>query len=98
MIAAPISVSRHLNAGRVRFVSTSISFDTPLLSSRFPIMDRAQTYTVDSLLPKDDNQADDQPGDVLKAFRSFILEFRLDNNFIYRWVVVLRAIGLLLGC
>ena len=50
-----------------------------------------------SLLPKDDNQADDQPGDVLKAFRSFILEFRLDNNFIYRWVVVLRAIGLFWG-
>ncbi|KAI5816898.1 MCM2/3/5 family-domain-containing protein [Pyronema omphalodes] len=47
-------------------------------------MDRAQVYTVDNLLPRDDNQADDQPGEVLKAFRSFILEFRLDNNFIYR--------------
>lgn len=49
-------------------------------------MDRAQVYTVDNLLPRDDNQADDQPGEVLKAFRSFILEFRLDNNFIYRYV------------
>jgi hypothetical protein len=49
-------------------------------------MDRAQIYTVDSLLPKDDNQADDQPGEILKAFRSFVLEFRLDNNFIYRYV------------
>ncbi|KAI5854334.1 MCM2/3/5 family-domain-containing protein [Tricharina praecox] len=47
-------------------------------------MDRSQIYTVDSGLPKDDNQADDQPGEILKAFRSFVLEFRLDNNFIYR--------------
>jgi hypothetical protein len=49
-------------------------------------MDRAQIFTVDSGLPKDDNQADDQPGEILKAFRSFVLEFRLDNNFIYRYV------------
>ena len=48
-------------------------------------MDRAQIYTVDTGLPKDDNQADDQPGEILKAFRSFVLEFRLDNNFIYRY-------------
>lgn len=47
-------------------------------------MDRASVFTIDTGLPKDDSQPDDQPGEIQKAFRSFILEFRLDNNFIYR--------------
>ncbi|RPB03626.1 MCM-domain-containing protein [Choiromyces venosus 120613-1] len=47
-------------------------------------MDRASVFTIDTGLPKDDSQPDDQPGEVQRAFRSFILEFRLDNNFIYR--------------
>lgn len=50
-------------------------------------MDRAQVYTVDTGLPRDDNQAEDQPGEILKAFRSFVLEFRLDNSFIYRYAL-----------
>jgi len=54
-------------------------------------MDRAQVFTVDTGLPRDDNQADDQPGEILKQFRSFILEFRLDNNFIYRYGSPSRA-------
>ena len=48
-------------------------------------MDRPNIYTVDNVLTRDDGQADEQPAEILKAFRSFILEFRLDNNFIYRW-------------
>ncbi|KAL7274965.1 minichromosome maintenance protein 5 [Rhizina undulata] len=47
-------------------------------------MDRASVFTIDTGLPKDNSQPDDQPGEIQKAFRSFVLEFRLDNNFIYR--------------
>ncbi|KAI5780905.1 MCM2/3/5 family-domain-containing protein [Geopyxis carbonaria] len=47
-------------------------------------MDRPQVYTIDNVLPRDDSQAEDQPSETLKLFRSFILEFRLENNFVYR--------------
>lgn len=52
-------------------------------------MDRASVFTIDTGLPKDDSQPDDQPGEIQKAFRAFILEFRIDNTFIYRLVSLL---------
>jgi len=57
-------------------------------------MDRSSVFTIDTGLPKDDSQPDDQPGEVQRAFRSFVLEFRLDNNFIYRWVYIIQTLHL----
>lgn len=45
--------------------------------------DRADTYAT-SVLPPQQDVAADQNSEIVKAFKRFILEFRVDNDFIYR--------------
>ena len=46
-------------------------------------MDREQVYSL-SVLPPDYSENEDTRQQILRALQDFILEFRLDNAFIYR--------------
>ena len=46
-------------------------------------MDVQQPYSL-SVLPPDPDASEDSRSQVQSHFRDFILEFRLDNAFIYR--------------
>ncbi|KAL8898805.1 MAG: hypothetical protein Q9207_006518 [Kuettlingeria erythrocarpa] len=45
-------------------------------------MDRQSVYAI-SVLPSDPDAAEDSRGQIQAQLRDFILEFRLDNAFIY---------------
>lgn len=45
--------------------------------------ERAETYTT-SVLPPQQDASGDQNSEIIKAFKRFILEFRIDNDFVYR--------------
>ena len=45
--------------------------------------ERAETYAT-SVLPPQQDASSDQNSEIIKAFKRFILEFRVDNDFIYR--------------
>lgn len=45
--------------------------------------ERADTYAT-SVLPPQQDVGNDQNSEIIKAFKRFILEFRIDNDFIYR--------------
>jgi DNA replication licensing factor MCM5 len=46
-------------------------------------MDRASVYSL-SVLPPDYENNDDTRGQVQAQLEQFILQFRLDNSFVYR--------------
>lgn len=46
-------------------------------------MDRQSVYSI-SVLPSDPDAVEDSRGQIQAQLRDFILEFRLDNAFIYR--------------
>ena len=45
--------------------------------------ERADIYTT-SVLPPQQDAGNDQNSEIIKAFKRFILEFRIDNDFVYR--------------
>lgn len=45
--------------------------------------ERAESYTAPVFPPQQD-AAGDQNSEIIKAFKRFILEFRVDNDFVYR--------------
>lgn len=47
-------------------------------------MDRQSVYSI-SVLPSDPDAVEDSRGQIQAQLRDFILEFRLDNAFIYRY-------------
>ena len=49
-------------------------------------MDRQSVYSLSVLPPEYDNPNEDTRGQVQSQLEQFILQFRLDNAFIYRLV------------
>jgi len=54
-------------------------------------MDRQSVYSLNVLAP-DPDASEDSRSQVQDHLREFILEFRLDNAFIYRWVLRIRGL------
>jgi DNA replication licensing factor MCM5 len=52
-------------------------------------MDRRTPYTLSVLAPSADG-AEESRTQIQERLRLFVLEFQLDNAFIYRWVLVLK--------
>ena len=49
-------------------------------------MDRQSVFSL-SVLPPDPDASEDSRTHIQSQLRAFILEFRLDNAFVYRWVL-----------
>ena len=55
-------------------------------------MDQQSVYSL-SVLPPDERASDDSRTHIQAQLRDFILEFRLDNAFIYRYAVFAHCFG-----
>lgn len=56
-------------------------------------MDRQSVYSL-SVLPPDPDASENSRSQIQALLREFILEFRLDNAFIYRYVVTFASFSI----